>query len=169
MVGLTFLALGQGANAQNQFSPGFSDPFFLYYGFYLPRQASIAAQPTTVGALNDIAAARQNYAVSDRAGLYNPQPSPFDPSAPGGPDMLAPFQRQGAQRLPRIPQHFANPRVANQQRLPHFNELASRYPTARSGTFINKNTVVRSRFAGGMGGFGGSGSYSGYGAAGLPY
>src|SRR5947209_6838977 len=100
MFGLAFalgvLAFAPAAQAQGV---GFSDPFFLYYGFYLPRQASIAAQPSTPSMIGDVAAARQNYALADRAGLYDPIQSPLnqiDPSSPFNP-------RNSPQRLPQLP------------------------------------------------------------------
>jgi hypothetical protein len=144
VVGLSFAILAPGAHAQ--VSPGFSDPFFLYYGYYLPRQAALAAAPTVQSQLNEVAIARQNYALADRAGLYGPPGNMFDPESQGGAgggDMLAPFARRGgAQRLPRIQGHFSNPTNANNRSLPHFNELTGRFPTARRGSFANRNMAV---------------------------
>src|SRR4051812_48216891 len=48
------------------------DPFSFYYGYYLPHQAAIAAQPTALDTINQVTAARQFSAVTDRAGLYDP-------------------------------------------------------------------------------------------------
>lgn len=64
------------------------DPFFLYYGFYLPRQAAMAATPRPEMVVNDMAALRQQSALTERAGLYDPVspfgPAAFDPSRPFG-------------------------------------------------------------------------------------
>ncbi|HEV3121038.1 MAG TPA: hypothetical protein VGY53_04010 [Isosphaeraceae bacterium] len=152
-VGLSFAILTPGARAQVGFSPGFSDPFFLYYGYYLPRQAALAAQPTVQSQLNQVAVDRQNYALADRAGLFTPPGNMFDvdPQGSGG-DMFAPFARRGgAQRLPRLQPQFANPMNANQRVIPHFNELQSRFPMAKRGSFPNRNMAGGgARASGGM-------------------
>ena len=41
------------------FANGGVDPFSFYYGYYLPHQAAIAAQPTPLDTINQITAARQ--------------------------------------------------------------------------------------------------------------
>jgi hypothetical protein len=144
--------------AQTGFSPGFSDPFFLYYGFYLPRQQYLASQPSTANQINDIATARQNYALADRAGLYDPNannPFAIDPTDP-----LNPYRRKGAERLPRLPGHFAQPRNQTQANPAvnsgYFNRTSHYYPGVRSGSFANKNIGhTRGRVSGpGMGGMG---------------
>jgi hypothetical protein len=77
------------SRGQAQFvGDGTGDPFFLYYGFYLPRQAALAASPRPENIINDMAAIRQQSALTERAGLYDPA-SPFgagsfDPSQPFG-------------------------------------------------------------------------------------
>jgi hypothetical protein len=150
LVGLGFAVVVPGAHAQVGFSPGFSDPFFLYYGFYLPRQAALAAQPTVTTQLNDVTAARQNLQMQDRqSALYGPMQSPFDPSNPEGP--YGSFQGPGRQKIPRPPAHFAAPKNVNNRSIPHFNELASKYPTARIGSSPNRNMANTRRASGGMG------------------
>src|SRR5690606_29500925 len=59
-----------------------NDPFFQYYGFYLPRQAALAAQPRPQDSINALAAARQYSALTERASLYDPiQPfGTYDPN-----------------------------------------------------------------------------------------
>src|SRR5262245_16950315 len=74
------------AEGRAQFIDGTGDPFFLYYGFYLPRQAALAATPRPEMTINNMAAIRQENALTERAGLYDPV-SPFgsgafDPSHP---------------------------------------------------------------------------------------
>jgi hypothetical protein len=160
--GLAAFAPAVQAQATPGFSPGFSDPFFLYYGFYLPRQAYLAAQPTTPNQLNDVAAARQNYALADRAGLYDPNAG--NPFAMEQTDPLGPYApRKGAERLPRPPAHFAQPRVTTNLNNAYFNRTARYYPTMRPGSNANRNLVTASRFA--RGGFG---MPSMYGGSGLP-
>lgn len=64
------------------------DPFFLYYGFYLPRQAALSVRSRPDLLINEMAAVRQQSAQTERAGLYDPA-SPFgsgefDPARPFG-------------------------------------------------------------------------------------
>jgi hypothetical protein len=124
---------------------GFSDPFFLYYGFYLPRQAALAAQPSTPAMVNDVAAQRQTYALADRQGLYDPV-SPlgmdqYDPNNPFG-------RTRGPAPLPRLPQHFVSPRPSNGVNLNQaYNRTARYHPTVRSGSNANRNVVGGSRYA----------------------
>ena len=51
-----------------------ADPFSLYFGYYLPHQAAIAAQPTPMDTINAAQATRQAAAAADRTGLYEPPP-----------------------------------------------------------------------------------------------
>ena len=57
------------ASAQNT---GFSDPFFLYYGYFLPRQSAMAAQGQPEDFYRNQSIQRQYAAQTDRAGLYDP-------------------------------------------------------------------------------------------------
>jgi hypothetical protein len=139
------------------FSAGFSDPFFLYYGFYLPRQAALAAQPSMPNQINDVAASRQNYAVADRAGLYDPAPNQFGMEQS---DPLSPFKpRAGAERLPHLPMSASSPRVETHLQNGQFRSAGRYYPAMRPGSFANKNVVGGSHFsragsAGYSGGYG---------------
>lgn len=162
LVILTVALAATGARAQTpSFSPGFSDPFFLYYGYYLPHQAALAAQPTVTTQLQDVAAARQNFAMQERSGsLYGPMTSPFEMTGPNGEMLPYGAAQRGAQRLPRLPAHFATRGNANNTRLPHFNELSSRFPTARTGSFVNQNIVGSGR---------GGSSLMGMPGMGMPY
>jgi hypothetical protein len=72
-------------SARAQFD--FSDPMFLYYGWYLPRQAALAAQPRVEDTINAISANRQLNAMTNRSGLFEPSSlydSAFDPNNPFG-------------------------------------------------------------------------------------
>ena len=51
---------------------GFSDPFFLYYGYFLPRQNALAAQAQPEDFYRNQSIQRQYAAQTDRAGLYDP-------------------------------------------------------------------------------------------------
>jgi hypothetical protein len=144
------------------FSAGFSDPFFLYYGFYLPRQAALAAQPSVPNQLNDVAASRQNYALADRAGLYEPNTNQFGFDQA---DPLSPFKpRTGAERLPRLPYNVASPRVETHMMNGSYRSAARYYPAMRPGSNANKNVVGGSKYArAGAAGYGG-----GYGMPSMP-
>lgn len=67
-----------------------ADPFSFYYGYYLPHQSYIAAQPRPLDAINQVVANRQYSAQTDRAALYDPispygdeDADPLRPYAPG--------------------------------------------------------------------------------------
>jgi hypothetical protein len=127
------------------------DPFSFYYGYYLPHQAAIAAQPTPLDTVNQITALRQYNAVTDRAGLY-------DPISPYGDDELDPLRPGSAlgkgERLAR-PQNFARATSNSQGTGPalYYNRTARYYPSMRSGRGPNRNIgTTRSSRGGGMGG-----------------
>jgi len=65
LLGLGFLA--PTAKAQDG---GFSDPFFLYYGYFLPRQNALAAQGQPEDFYRAQSVQRQAAAQTDRRGLY---------------------------------------------------------------------------------------------------
>ena len=73
------------------FANGGVDPFSFYYGYYLPHQAAIAAQPTPLDTINQITAQRQYTALSERQGLY-------DPISPYGEEDLDPNRPYSAKR-----------------------------------------------------------------------
>lgn len=63
------------ASAQN-----FNDPFFAYYSFYLPRQQAQALQPGPEATINAFAANRQQYAATNRNGMFDPNSQGSDSS-----------------------------------------------------------------------------------------
>ena len=65
------------ARAQVPFS-NVNDPFFAYYSFYLPRQQAQALAPGPEATINAVTANRQQYAATNRNGM-------FDPFSSGGP------------------------------------------------------------------------------------
>src|SRR3954469_19763023 len=73
VLGIGLFSSAQQAHAQ---FGGNADPFSLYFGFYLPHQAAIAAQATPIDTINAAQAARQFTAARDRTGLYDAV-SPF--------------------------------------------------------------------------------------------
>ena len=136
-----------------------NDPFSLYYGYYLPHQAAIAAQTTPLDTINAITAARQYTASTDRAALYDPI-SPYaqdesDPSRPFG-------DRRGAERLARPHVYQRSPGSSTARGggpALYFNRTVNRttqyYPEMRVGRGPNRNLAVTRRgIGGGGGGFG---------------
>jgi hypothetical protein len=63
-------ATAKEGRAQTSFSAG--DPFFLYYGYFLPRQAAMASQPRVEDTINAASASQQSYAQTNRTSLYDP-------------------------------------------------------------------------------------------------
>jgi hypothetical protein len=152
------VALGVGlliptGRVEAQFLGGGSDPFSLYFGYYLPHQAYIAAQPTPLDTINRITAERQFSAITDRAGLYDPI-SPYgteeiDPLAPYSPS------RKG-ERLAR-PHVFASTTTNSRGTGPalYYTRTARYYPSIRVGQGPNKNLGAVRTSRGSSGGFSG--------------
>ena len=68
------------------FANGGVDPFSFYYGYYLPHQAAIAAQPTPLDTINQVTAARQFTALSERrACMIRSRPTARKTSIPAAP------------------------------------------------------------------------------------
>src|SRR4051794_16134414 len=108
-LGFALLIPAHGAYAQLAGGLG-NDPFSLYYGYYLPHQAAIAAQPTPLDTINQATAARQYSAATDRAGLYDP----ISPYAEEDIDPLSPYgSRRGRERGLQVQQPFANPSTSS--------------------------------------------------------
>jgi len=152
-VTLTVGLLVPTSQARAQFLNGGTDPFSLYFGYYLPHQAAIAAQSTPLDTINQITAQRQYAAVTDRAGLY-------DPISPYGDEELDPLRpyspKRGGDRVIR-PQNFA---VSTSNALGtgpalYYNRTARYYPNQKAGRGPNRNlSAVRSGRGGGFGGGG---------------
>jgi hypothetical protein len=156
---LAALALSWGATTgQAQVSPfggGFSDPFFLYYGFFLPRQAQLAAQPRIDASIQQRAVDQQFRSQSDRAGLYDEIPllgeSDFDP--------LRPFNRRGTSRRSGMsPTGVTNSNLRGFGPMGYYNRVNQYYPMYPTGRSANANIYKpRRRGMMGMGGMGGMG------------
>jgi len=161
-VALAVCVLGVATQVRAQFLGGGAggvDPFSLYFGYYLPHQAYIAAQPTPLDTINQITAQRQFAAVTDRAGLY-------DPISPYGEEDLDPLRpynpnRKG-ERLAKPQSYGSNARGTGPAL--YYNRTARYYPHIRASAGPNKNLAVTKR--GGGGGFGGGGFGGGFGGAG---
>jgi hypothetical protein len=143
-----------------------ADPFSFYYGYYLPHQAAIAAQPSPLDTINAITAARQQNALADRPSLYDPI-SPYGDDQ----DLLDPFSRRGQERLTKLNGAASNARGTGPAG--YYGRTGRYHPTLRSGRGPNRNIAVArySRF-GGLGGGGGGGGPNnpsfGMGAMGMP-
>jgi hypothetical protein len=74
---------------------GFDDPFFLYYGYYLPQQNFIASIPRQEDTLRSMAVQRQFNAMTERATLTDPGGTLM------GYDPLAAYGNNTGSRLPR--------------------------------------------------------------------
>jgi hypothetical protein len=150
-LGFSLLASVSRAPAQTTGFVGV-DPFQLYYGYYLPHQAAIAAQPRPTDTLNALTRERQQNAVTDRAGLYNPI-SPYaldddlDPTRPYG------ASRKG-ERRGRIRSFATTANAAGRGPATHFQRF-ERFPQQRVGQGPNRNLAVHRQARGIGGGFGG--------------
>ncbi len=143
---------------------GFSDPFFLYYGWYLPQQNALANQPRVEDTINNNAGMNAAAAQTNRAALYdpsggygrfNPNPSgdPFDQSTRGG------GAGAGA-RTGKMRSGVPTSNVSGNGPAMYFNRQAQFYPSMRSGRSANHNLApapkgVRRGGGGMMGGMGG--------------
>ena len=125
-----------GASARAQVTGGIpaTDPFSLYYGFYLPRQAAMAVTPRAETPINQMAAIRQQNALTERAGLYDPvQPfgSDYDPANPfarGKP-------RAGGRAVHAAGSNGIGPPM-------YFNRTATYYPAPRTGRTMNSSLAA---------------------------
>jgi hypothetical protein len=141
------------------FPNGGVDPFSFYYGYYLPHQAAIAAQPTPLDTINQVTAARQFTALSERQGLYDPI-SPYgeedlDPNRPSG-------ARRGGDRASRAYLHpVATSNLRGTGPATYYARTARYFPQLRAGKGPNRNLAVTKRGGMGMSGMGGGGAMGG--------
>lgn len=130
---------------------GFSDPFFLYFGYYLPQQAALANQPRIQDTLNANVAAQQAYAQTNRANLYDPNGGygrfdphasvdPFDPNsrAAQGARVAGGMALRSRSSVPTANTNGNGPPM-------YFNRTAQFYPSMRSGRGPNANVRVPGR------------------------
>lgn len=107
------------------FGEGMNDPFFQYYGFYLPRQAAMAAQPRPQDSINAIAANRQYSAMTERASLYDP----IQPFGTYDPESL--FGGRGGVRSGSMATHGTN--INGSGPSGYYNRTHTYFPNLRSG------------------------------------
>ena len=169
ILGLAAVVIGSwmatDCHAQNNSNPtGLipTDPIQFYYGFYLPRQAALATQPSAEATINAITADRQRYAATNRGSLYDPA-SPFDlDNDPLGPNGAS---RRGAAPI-RSRSGTPTSHVMGAGATGYYNRATNYYPSMRTGRSANRNVAaVKSRggSGGGMGGMGMGGMGGGFG------
>jgi hypothetical protein len=152
---LAIATLASPGRAHGQATPSLgSDPFSLYFGFYLPHQAAIAAQPTPMDTINHNVAQRQATAQTDRASLYDP----ISPYGDEDLDPLAPYSgRRGLERRAKV-QGFtygaSNESARGTGPSMYYNRTARYFPSLRVGRGPNQNLA---RVRSGRGGMGGGG------------
>ena len=138
-VALGFCLLAPAGQAQG--FGNFSDPFTAYYGFYLPHQAAIAAQPTPMDTINAVTAARQYTAPTNRTGM-------FDPVSPYGlddPDIFSAGGSGGRGRGQTLSTPAMNSNARGTGPALYYNRTARYFPGARVGRGPNRNISVGSR------------------------
>jgi len=136
-----------------------ADPFSLYYGYYLPHAAAMAAQPSPLDTINQATLRRQQNAQTDRTTLYDP----ISPYGDAESDTLSPYSSnrrplaggRASGRLPMFDQ-LGNPSNTNARGhgpTMYFNRTAGYHPTQKVGRGPNRNLAsIRSGRGGGMGG-----------------
>lgn len=151
-VGLVLGMIGWVSPAQAQIFGNNNDPFTIYYGFWLPRQAALAVTPRPEQTVNAMAAIRQQTALTERGNLYDPiQPfgaGLYDPANPFG-------NRRAGQRLGGRAIHGGNSSGAGPSM--YYNRSAAYFPGSRSGRGTNAAVAV-----------GGSPTRRNYGSIGMP-
>ena len=138
--------LGWGLSRQGPSSAA-GDPFFLYYGWYLPQQNALANQPHIQDTIQQNVASNQAYALTNRSSLYDPNGGygRFNPYALEG-DMGAGAgtgARGGGTRGVRSSVPSSNVRGHGPPM--YYNRAAQYYPSLRVGQGPNKNLAVAGR------------------------
>jgi hypothetical protein len=129
LIGLAvaFGVSGAATTAQAQATGNsFSDPFFFYYGVFLPRQQLLSNQRGPELQINAQAANRADTALAERAGLFEPIPS-FGQEA----DPLRPF---GERRTSRpSPTGISSTNLRGTGPPGYYNRVGNYHPTLRTG------------------------------------
>jgi len=157
LAALAVLALAPATSAEAQVLGGAgvgADPFSFYYGYYLPHQAAIAAQPRVSDPINQVVANRQYAAQTDRSALYDP----ISPYGDEESDPLRPYSPQGgrgagmrAGGAPNIMPGANNSNTRGHGPALYYSRTARYFPTMRAGRGPNSNVGVSRRGGGGMG------------------
>ena len=160
-----FLSI-QSNEASAQFGGGVgSDPFSFYYGYYLPHQAYVAAQPRALDSINQAVASRQYSAQTDRSALYDP----ISPYGDEESDPLRPYSDKGRERRANS-QSLGLAGGGNSSNATgsgpsmYYSRTARYFPALRTGRGPNRNVAA---VRGGRGGGGGMPSFPG-GGGGFP-
>lgn len=122
------------APAQAQID-GFNDPFFLYYGFYVPFQANRANLPRAEDTVRAYSAQRQMTAQTSR-------PEVFDPfGAMGEYDPLRAFGSEGGRTPlpPTNPMGIVSLNVDGSGPAGYYNRVNTYFPTLRMGRGANQS------------------------------
>lgn len=142
-----FAGMAAPAKAQVAVSGGFDDPFFLYYGFFIPQQAYLASIPRTEDTLRQMAISRQMQAVTDRAGLIDPA------GGLGSYDPLAAYSsRVSPVPVPMSRTGPVNMHINGLGPAGYYNRSAAYYPGQRSG--IANSSIPMPNYGPRMNGFG---------------
>ena len=122
-----------------------SDPFFLYYSYFLPRAAAIAAQPSVNDTINANIAAQQSYAQTNRAGLSDPSGLYGSNERFGGPDSLESNGRGAPRRSNSPSRGLPTTNINGSGPAIYYNRSAQYYPSMRAGRSVNRNQSVPGR------------------------
>ena len=156
VVALGLAAVSSEARAQVPFT-NVNDPFFAYYSYYLPRQQAQALQPGPEATINAAAANRQQYASTNRNGMFDP----FGAGSGGALEFGDDFSPNAGKRNRtlstvggRYGVHGGNLNGLGPQGYYNSGKLAPYYRDQRTGRGKNANVaVLRGRgFSGGYGG-----------------
>jgi hypothetical protein len=135
------------SRAQNG-NGGFDDPFFLYYSYFLPRQAALAAQPHVEDTINQNFANNQATARTNRAGLYDPNGGygAFDDYDPDN-ALDNPMKRGGRANsgVRRSARGLPTTNIAGRGPSLYYNRAGQFYPSLRTGVGPNHNLAVTGR------------------------
>lgn len=129
---------------------GFNDPFFLYYGYYLPQQQLRSLQTGPEATINAVTAERQRLATTNRGTLLNPGDT-FGGDDTG--DALFERTPLGKKQIPAA--GITNQALGGYGASGYFLRTGRYYPSVRVGKSRNMNiaNIRGGRFNGG--GFGG--------------
>jgi hypothetical protein len=109
------------------------DPFFLYYGYFLPQQAFFASIPKQEDNLRMMAVQRQMTALTDRAGMNDPI------GGLGTYDPLRPFGERGPSRMVRTaPGGPVTTHINGAGPTGFFNRTNTHYPGRRIGQMTTR-------------------------------
>jgi hypothetical protein len=156
VVALGISAVASEARAQVPFT-NVNDPFFAYYSFYLPRQQAQAMSPGPEATINAVTANRQQYAATNRNGMFDPNSPSYGSFDTGDEFSMNPALRKRSisNRGTRYGVHGGNLNGLGPQGF-YNSKLNFYYPNLRTGRGKNANvSVIRGRGYSGGGGFGG--------------